>query len=264
MDRSHVRIELHGTGRAAGALGLAARRVGHHISAVFGRNPDHVAALSGLLEPCGHDPDLRILAIADDAIGDIAAALVDEPPVPTVHISGSVAVDALAPIDAPTGSFHPLQTLPAPVAGADRLPGSWIAVTADEPLASELDALAESLGCRPFRLDDAAKPIYHAAAAASANFPLAALGVAERLYSEAGVPFDAARPLVEAIVANAFELGPDAALTGPIARGDVGTVQRQLDAVIEHRPDLEPVFRSLARATAAFAGADDDMREAIG
>lgn len=268
MDRSLMHIELHGTGRAAGALGLAAVRAGHRVTAVRGRTAQAVAQMEDLLEVRSGSPTLRILAVADDAIADVAGALVDEPAVDTVHVSGSVgvaALDALCRADGPqVGSFHPLQTLPSAEAGAARLPGSWVAITADEPFAATLEEFAASLGCHSLRLADDAKSTYHAAAAASANFPLVALGIAERLYAEAGVPFEAARPLIEAVVANAFDLGPAAALTGPIARGDVGTVERQLAAVAEASPGLERAFRDMARATAAYADAPADVRRVIG
>ena len=257
-------IELHGAGRAAGALGLAAVRSGHTITSVHGRSERSRDDLASLLQPSGGVPELRIIAVSDDAIADVAEALAGEASVPTVHVSGSVTVDVLAPLaGAPIGSFHPLQTLPDPEAGAARLAGAWIAVTADEPFASVLHELELSLGPRPFRLADADKPLYHAAAAASANFTLAALALAERLAAEAGVPFEATRPLVDAIVANAFTLGPGAALTGPIARGDVGTVERQIAAVTERTPGELATFRDMARATARIAGASDAVRGAI-
>lgn len=259
-----MQIEFHGTGRAAGALALSAVRCGHAITSVVGRSPERVRAIETRVDPTGGSPDLRVLAVSDDAIAEVALGLADAPPVPTVHVSGSVPVAALAPLGSvPVGSFHPLQTLPDADTGADHLPGSWIAVTADEPFASQLDAFARSLECVPFRLADADKALYHAAAAASANFTLASLGVADRLFSAAGVPFDAARPLVEAIVANAFELGPGASLTGPIARGDTGTVRRQLDAVATVSPEVLDSFRALATGTAIFADASDEIREML-
>ncbi len=259
-------IELHGAGRAGGALAIAATRAGHAITSIESRDPASVEVLQGLVGVTGGPPDLRVIAVSDGVIGEVAGSLVDRPAVPTVHMSGAVPVDALgvlATAGAPVGSFHPLQTLPDPVTGADRLPGAWIAVTADEPLRATLHDLARSLGCVPFDLDDAVKPTYHAAAAAAANFTVAALGVAARLFAEAGVPFAAARPLVDAVVANAFALGPASALTGPIARGDTATVRAQLDAVARIE-DVAETFVDMARATARFASATDEVRKVIG
>ena len=83
--------------------------------------------------------------------------------------------------------------------------------------------------------------------------------MASDLFRVAGVPFGAARPLVEAVVANAFELGPREALTGPVARADVGTVVRQLEAVVSAAPEWAETFRTLVRETAAVAGTAGDF-----
>jgi predicted short-subunit dehydrogenase-like oxidoreductase (DUF2520 family) len=83
------------------------------------------------------------------------------------------------------------------------------------------------------------------------------------LFEAAGVPFGAAGPLVEAIVANAFEMGPADALTGPIARGDVGTVAAQLAAIREAAPDLAADFVALVRVTAAVAGTSDEIERML-
>ena len=210
--------------------------------------------------------DLVLIAVRDNAIADVAAMLA--PLVgdvgAAVHLSGATPVAALAPLAAAgldTGSFHPLQTLPSPDTGADRLRGAWVAVTAVPPLRETLHALAASFGGRPFDLEDDHKATYHAAAAAAANFPLAALAVSHDLFAAAGVPFEAAQPLVEAVVANAFEHGPRHSLTGPVARGDVGTVAAQLAAVAEEVPEWEAAFRSFVAATADVAGTAEQFQE---
>jgi len=110
------------------------------------------------------------------------------------------------------------------------------------------------MGCHPFDLDDANRVVYHAAAAAAANFPVAALVMAQRLFETAGVPFDAARPLVEAVIANSFDLTPRESLTGPIARGDVETVRAQQAAVRAAAQDFSPAFDAMVDATSAVAG----------
>ena len=86
------------------------------------------------------------------------------------------------------------------------------------------------------------------------NLFLVLLIVVYTLFEATGVPFDAARPLVEAIVANTFEFGPQTSLTGPIARGDTGTVSLQINAVRETTPDLAAAFESMVDATAAVVG----------
>ncbi|MEN8113820.1 MAG: DUF2520 domain-containing protein [Actinomycetota bacterium] len=261
-----MRIALVGPGRAGQSVAIAARGAGHEIIAVsardteqavkFGRRFDALPLAIG--EPIP-PVDLVIIAVRDDAIADVAdtvAPVARNAAATAIHLSGATpvsALDALATEGISTGSFHPLQTLPDPDRGARALPGAWVAVTAEEPLRSSLHDLARSMGCHPFDLEDENRTAYHAAAAASANFPIAALVIAERLLDTVGLPLDAAKPLVEAIVANAFTRGPAPSLTGPIARGDTATVESQMKAVRAAAPELASAFEAMVDATAAVA-----------
>lgn len=262
-----MNISIIGPGRAGGAIAIAATAAGHRITSIDGRNADAVAYLASIVDVEPATPDLRIIAVSDDAIGEVAERVAREGgTTPTVHVSGAVQTLVLDPIAATgvqVGSLHPLQTLPDPERGAARLDGAWMAVTADEPLRSMLHDFAASLGCHPFDLDDDIKPLYHAGAAAAANFTLTTLDLALALFEAAGVPFEAARPLVEAIVAHAFELGPAGALTGPVARGDAATVATQIEAIRRQVPQAESLFVDLARSTAKLAGTADVIEEAL-
>ena len=268
-----MRITLVGPGRAGSALAIAMQRAGHDIVAVAARNPEQAAFVAKRLDTSALAigdlipiTDLVLIAVRDGAIADVAgtlAAVVGDAG-GVVHVSGATPVGALDPISnegTPTGSFHPLQTLPDAEVGAQRLDGAWIAVTASPPLRETLHELAESIGGQPFDLADEQKATYHAAAAAAANFPLAALTVANDLFVAAGVPFDAAGPLVEAVVANAFEHGPASSLTGPVARGDTDTVAAQLAAVARSTPEWERAYRSFISATADVAGTAEQFED---
>lgn len=269
-----MRITIVGPGRAGGALAAAAHQAGHDIAAVVGRASTDFSVADELSVPTVFlgdrlpAADLAIIAVRDDAIAGVAEQLA-----PTagevaaaVHVSGLTSTAALAPLaDAglETGSFHPLQSLPDWRTGADALAGSFIALTAGEDLTPALTELATSLGASPFHIDDDAKALYHAAAAASANYVIAALAVGESLFTAAGVDGAVARPLVEAVVANAFDLGPSRALTGPIARGDISTVEAQLAAIAQADPDLLEHFKAMGRATASLAHAGSDMEDLL-
>lgn len=261
-------VILVGPGRAGLALSIRFVDSNHSIVGVLARDPadaaDAVSRVGG--RALGWDEplpaaDLLVLAVRDDAIGEVADRLgpVSGAVAAAIHLSGLTPVSVLEPLGpAMIGSFHPLQTLPTPEAGATRLEGAWAAITAREDyLADRLFELASSIGMHGFALDDESKAVYHAAAAAAANFPLAALAMSRRLFDAAGVPFEAAGPLVRAIVDNALEMGPSDALTGPIARGDVGTVRAQIAAVADSTPDLLDDFMAFVRATARAAGTRD-------
>jgi predicted short-subunit dehydrogenase-like oxidoreductase (DUF2520 family) len=266
-------LALVGPGRAGLAITLAARRAGHRITGVLGRDASTTAEAAARLEApvvSWTEPlprcDLLLVAVRDDAISVVAERLIGQVGSVggVVHVSGMTSIAALKRIGIPFGSFHPLQTLPTPDIGADRLAGAWVAVTSDDDLLGDrLFALAASLGCHPFELADEQKPLYHAAAAAAANFTLAALAMSRRLFAAAGVDFAAAAPLIDAIVANAAAMGPEAALTGPVARGDVGTVQAQVAAVRNAVPELAEHFIAMVRATAAIVGTSERIEEAL-
>ncbi|MCJ7724829.1 MAG: DUF2520 domain-containing protein [Acidimicrobiia bacterium] len=264
-----MKLLLAGPGRAGCSLFLRAVAVGHEITGVIGRDPAAVADASLTLGTAAlawdaplPPSDLLVIAVRDDAIGEVAGHLaprVDRIGA-AVHLSGFTPVAVLSPLGAmcAIGSFHPLQTLPDPHAGAARLEGAWMAVTSnDDLLSDDLFRLARSLGAHPFELPDDAKALYHAAAAAAANYPLAALAMSRRLFEAAGVPFEVAGPLVRAVVDNAFAFGPEAALTGPIVRGDVGTVAGQRAAVEASVPELVEDFLAFGRAVARVAGTTD-------
>ncbi len=260
-------IILIGPGRAGLSMALAAQQAGHTVVAVAGRSQAGLAAAHDLtsaptvaLDDALPGADLAVLAVRDDAIATVAATLRLPDGVPVVHLSGLAPVSALDRLRGAhaVGALHPLQSLPTPLVGAARLAGAWAAVTTtDEGLHSQLVRFARSLGMQTFDLDDAAKPLYHAAAAAAANFPIVALSMAADLFAAAGVSFGVAEPLVTGVVANAFELGPRTALTGPVARGDIATVAAQLEAVGESA--WYEYYVEFVRMVAALAGRQGDF-----
>jgi len=267
---------LVGPGRAGLALGVALQRAGHRAAGVLARRREAASTAARQLETQILDwdedlpsADLLVVAVRDDAIEEVAARLAPHAGAVryAVHLSGLKPVAALQALSAAgplIGSLHPLQTLPNPIDGAAALPGAWMAVTADDAgLRGFLVDLARSMGTHPFPLADAHRDLYHAAAVASSNYVIAALALAEELFGRAGVPFAAARPLVEAVTDNAFRLGPLAALTGPIARSDVGTVRGQLAAVARWAPEMEDDYRAFARATARVAGTSATFEEIL-
>ena len=271
-----MRITLVGPGRAGTALALAARAAGHDIVAVLARRPDAAARAAARLGDAvalpldGEVPytDLAVIATRDDAVSNAAQAIAGGAGnmSAAVHLPGLTPVAALDPLatrGVATGSFHPLQTFPSTEAGVARIRGAWIAVTAtDEELRRRLRELASSMGGHPFDVADEAKPLYHAAAAA--NFPLAALTMAADLFDAARVPFEAAGPLIRAVVENALDMGPRPALTGPVARGDVATVQSQILAIDAEVPEWAAGFRAFVTELAKVAGREEEFARLLG
>ncbi len=108
----------------------------------------------------------------------------------------------------------------------------------------------------PVEIPDESRATYHAAASIASNFLITLEAAAERLAASVGVPRELLAPLVRATVENWVRLGPERALTGPVARGDAETVMRQRAALAAHADDLVPLFDALLDATAALAGVD--------
>ncbi len=272
-----VRIVVVGPGRAGGSLAVAAHEAGHEIAGLLARRADdqevasHLGMTAGPLGSRMPPADLLILAVRDDSIGQCASVIARDAALAsrigsTVHLSGLVSTGVLDPlhrIGLDTGAFHPLQTLPDWRTGAKALQGAQVGITAAGGLAERLEDLADSLGCQAFRLPDPAKALYHAAAVASTNFVLVALEVAGRLFRKAGVDPRVARPLVEQTIANAFDIGVAASVTGPIVRGDIGTVEAHLEAVHRHSPESGELFLTLVGATAERAGTADLMEDLL-
>lgn len=192
----------------------------------------------------GASPDLVLVCVPDRAIGDVAAEI--EPGPWVAHASGATPLAALAPHSRRFG-VHPLQTFTLR-RGAEQLDGAWAAVTAESEEARDTGTwLAETLGLRPFSLDDRNRAVYHAGAVVASNYLVTLRHAARALLEAAGAPPEALDPLMARTIENDFEL------TGPIERGDWETVDRHLKAIRATRPDVEAMYRALADATAAYA-----------
>jgi predicted short-subunit dehydrogenase-like oxidoreductase (DUF2520 family) len=186
--------------------------------------------------------DLVLLCVPDTAIGDVAGSIERGPWL--AHVSGTTPLAALDPHER-RFSVHPLQTL-VKGRGPEQLDGAFAAVTGETAEALERATwLATTLGLEPFPLDDSARTLYHAGAVIASNYLVTLYRAAAGLFGDAGAPPEALVPLMRRTIDNGFEL------TGPIARGDWDTVAAHLAALHEQRPELEPVYRVLAEATAA-------------
>ncbi len=185
--------------------------------------------------------ELVLLCVPDRAIAAVAAATEVGPWI--AHVSGATPLSRLDP-HRRRFSVHPLQTFTL-ARGPEQLDGAWAAVTAEGPDALRLGFdLAATLGLRPFELAEDARTLYHAGAAFASNYLVTLYRIAARLFEDAGAPPEALVPLMARTIENGFEL------TGPIARGDWEVVDAHAGALQAAHPELEPVYRALAEATA--------------
>jgi predicted short-subunit dehydrogenase-like oxidoreductase (DUF2520 family) len=232
-------LAIVGRGRVGTALAQALRtdHTGFVVNGPLGRS-----------ETVGR-VDIVLLCVPDDEIASAAAAISPGPLVG--HCSGATGLDVLAPHEA--FGLHPLMTVTP--AGA-RFAGAGGAVAGSTPRAlAAAQALADALGLVTVRLAESDRPAYHAAASIASNFLITLEGMAERLGATAGLTRAQLVPLVQATVANWALLGAREALTGPVARGDEGTIARQRSAVAQRAPELLDSFDMLVAATRELAGA---------
>lgn len=251
MDIDHIdthrvpaRVSVVGDGRLGSALAVALTAAGIEVCGPSGRNERPAPADAVLL--CV--PDAEIAAAAEAAAG--RAPFVG-------HTSGATPLSALGGPEGTRFSLHPLQTF-AGGEPSERFHGAGCAVAGATPAALAFAiALAGTLGMRPFSITDELRPAYHAAASIASNFLVTLMSAAEDAAAAAGIePGDARRllaPLVRSTVENWVGLGPERALTGPLARGDEGTVAAQRAALAEAVPHLLPAFDSLAEQTRRLA-----------
>jgi predicted short-subunit dehydrogenase-like oxidoreductase (DUF2520 family) len=234
-----ARLAIVGRGRVGNALAAALGGAGYEIVGPLARGADGAGA------------DVVLLCVPDVEIARAAASI--EPGPLVGHCSGATGLAELAPHEA--FSLHPLMTVTAD--GAD-FAGAGAAIAGSTSRALALAAaLAEGLGLRAVEIAEEHRAAYHAAASIASNFLVTLEAAAERIAAGAGLERDQLAPLVRATVENWARLGPERALTGPVARGDEATIARQRAAVDEVAPDLVPLFDELVTATRALATAGD-------
>ena len=271
-------LALVGPGRAGRAFARSWTRAGGEIASVGFRDasrglPEELSG-SARFEVDGTTvppADLLVLAVPDDAIAGVAEALAGRLRSPFVfHLSGALPSAVLAPFrahGASLASLHPLR--PFTGAAEEDWRGAFVAVEVDEQAAGAGAELARAVGANPHRLAASAKPLYHAAASLAAGGVAAVISIAVRGWSAAGIPEDIARQALAGLAASAAAAAADqpfaAALTGAVARRDVGTVRSHAAALADHREALA-LYRALAEEilTRTFGrGKEEEIRRVL-
>lgn len=251
-------IGFVGAGRLAASLAAALSAAGYPIRVVASRDRPSAATLASSLgtESAPADAvvracDLVFLTVPDSQISELARSLPWRPGQSIVHCSGALGLDALAAASdhgATIGCFHPLQTFPSRTPEPLRFQGISCGIEAPEPLGQYLETLAADLGALSFRLEGVDRRLYHAAAVFMSNHLVALASAAARLWELAGLDSSArgaVSPLMLSAASNVATLPLRDALTGPVARGDIATVQGHL-AALAGAPDLRELYRALS------------------
>ncbi len=252
-----------GGGAVGTALGTALVRAGWPVHAVASRDPDRRARIAAALdgarafaEPQAliEEVEFIIVAIPDDAIPALASSVRMYSGQAMVHTSGALGAEVLEPAMAAgtqVGAFHPLVAFADTERAVAALHGATVAIEGDDQLAALLAEMAETIGATPVRLAPGSKAAYHAAAVLAAGGFVALLDAIAELGRVAGLDETGSLaiygPLIEGTLGNARALGIRAALTGPMTRGDVGTLEAHLAALDAHAPGVVELYVAAAQ-----------------
>jgi predicted short-subunit dehydrogenase-like oxidoreductase (DUF2520 family) len=263
------RIGFIGAGTVGTALASRLSKADYAVEAVADVNITAARAMASLIpqcevcetpqhvaDRCGHvfitTPDDNIAAVAEKTRWRSDHAV--------VHCSGAASLDVLtvpSSQGAAVGSFHPCQTFASNDQAIQNLPGTTFAIEASGALLAALQGMAEALDGEWVVLQPGDKALYHAAAVLSCNYIVTLVKIATDLFAEFDVePSRAIRvlmPLLNGTVNNLRNVGLPRCLTGPIARGDVSTIQRHLDGLTSRAPEFLSLYSELARHTIPVA-----------
>jgi predicted short-subunit dehydrogenase-like oxidoreductase (DUF2520 family) len=262
-------IGFIGAGTTGTALAVRLAQRGYQVIAVSSRSLISAEKLAGMISGCQvyngaqemtDVAQLVFITTPDDTIPEVAAEVQWHKEQSVVHCSGAHSVDILEPAKqrgANTGCFHPLQTFASIDQAIENIPGSTFAIEAEGPLLSILKEMATALEGDWVILKAGDKVLYHAAAVFACNYLVTLVKVATDLWQTFGVsPAQATKalmPLLRGTLSNIENVGLPNCLTGPIARGDLGTISRHLESLRKQAPPLLNIYKELGRQTIPIA-----------
>ena len=264
----------------AGVVGTALARLmsskGYPVVAVSSRSPTSARNLAEAISGCRLKDNQGVADVAelvfvttpDDAIAPVASQIQWHPGQSVVHCSGAESTEVLEParkLGARVGAFHPLQTFASAKQAMENIPGSTFAVEAEEPLLSTLKEMATAVDGYWIELTASDKVAYHAAAVFAGNYLVTLVKLATDLWQTFSVPppqaTQALLPLLRGALSSIDTVGIPQCLTGPIARGDTGTIKKHLDALQKVAPTLLPTYKELGLQTIPMALAKGRINE---
>ncbi|OGO02587.1 MAG: F420-dependent NADP oxidoreductase [Chloroflexi bacterium RBG_13_54_8] len=270
-------IGFIGAGTVGTALAVKLREKGYPVVAVASRTRASAERLADMVDGCNGQnngqavadvAEIVFITTPDDAIAQVAAQITWRRGHSVIHCSGAESVDILEPATkagAQVGAFHPLQTLASVAHAIKNIPGSSFALEAEEPLLSTLKKMVNDLQGWWIELKPGDKVLYHAAAVIACNYLVTLVKLATDLWQTFGAsPREATQallPLLQGTVNNLGSVGLPNCLTGPIARGDLGTIQKHMAALEAKAPGLVASYRELGRQTIPIAVAKGKIGE---
>ena len=266
-----------GAGTVGTALAVRLNQSGYPVVAVSSRSRTSAENLAKAAGGCrvfdnnqaaADNAELIFITTPDDAISPVVSKIKWHPGQSVIHCSGADSVAILQPakeLGAKVGAFHPLQTFASVQQAIENIPGSTFALEAEEPLLNTLKDMATALDGQWVELKASDKVLYHASAVIACNYLVTLVKLATDLWQTFDVPTPKATkalmPLLRGTLHNIDTVGIPQCLTGPIARGDIGTINKHLDALEQTAPHLLPTYRELGRQTIPIALAKGRINE---
>jgi predicted short-subunit dehydrogenase-like oxidoreductase (DUF2520 family) len=264
-----LKLGFIGAGTVGTALSVSLSSQGYPVVAISSRSQTSARNLAQAISGClsvssnqdvADSAELVFITTPDDAIAPVASQIQWHKGQSVVHCSGADSTDILEPArksGAYVGVFHPLQTFASVRQAIENTPGSTFVLEAEEPLLTTLKDMATALGGYWIELKAGDKVVYHASAVIACNYLVTLVKLAADLWQTFGIPRHQAiwalLPLIRGTVHNIDTVGIPQCLTGPIARGDTGTIKKHLDALQKAAPGLLSTYRELGRQTIPVA-----------
>jgi len=264
-----LKLGFIGAGTVGTALAIRLSDKGYQVVAVSSRTHTSAEKLAQTISGChavrnnqavADMADFVFITTPDGAIAAVAAEVKWRPGQGVVHCSGADSTEVLKPardLGARVGAFHPLQTFASVKQAIDNIPGSTFALEAEEPLLTTLKEMAATLDGHWIELKASDKVVYHAAAVIACNYLVTLVKLATDLWQTFNVPRQEATralmPLLRGTLNNLENVGIPNCLTGPIARGDIGTITKHLNALEKAAPSLVSTYRELGLQTIPIA-----------
>ena len=262
-------IGFIGAGTVGTALAVRLSGKGYPVKATCSRDKQSAQRLSELVKGCSiydkaqeiaDNVDLIFITTPDDVIATVVSSVQWRRGQGVIHCSGADSLDILEPArrqGALVGGFHPLQTFASVTYAIENIPGSTFAIEAEEPLLSLLQNMASDLDGSWVRLAAGDKVLYHTAAVIACNYLVTLVKMSTDLWHSFGVDTPQATqallPLLRGTLNNIENVGIPDCLTGPIARGDLGTVEKHITALELSAPDILTTYRELGHQTIPIA-----------
>lgn len=264
------RVGILGAGAVGTALAVGLSEAGYNVTGITSRDAEQARSLAARIGGAMHTrhagllvdvADIVFLTVPDDVIGSVAESVPWRSGMAAVHCSGGTPVSVLeraGEYGAVIGGFHPLYTFPRNAKRPTTLENVTFAIESPSPaLHHQLRDMAHALHGHAIDVNEKSRALYHISGVIASNYLVAIVAEAASIWAQFGYnqsqALQALLPLIRGTVGNIERDGAAAALTGPIVRGDLGTVQAHLEQLQATLPSVVPLYAALAQATAKFA-----------